>query len=354
MEIFDNVDMSRIHLTEDERKELISLERQIPFKGVAIRIRIILALDLGYSEKEVSEILLLDEDTITKWKKKFLESRYLSDWLGNGYVGYQGKLSRQQELKIEQFVSEQVITDCQKVADYIKENLGVCYTKNGVTKLLHRLGFVYKQTVIVPSKVNIKEQEGFLRGYAGLKENLGENEKILFLDGVHPTHNTHKTHCWVKRGENKQVKTNTGRKRLNIHGALDVRRLDLTAGSFPTLDAQTTIEFFDQIQAKYAHLKRIFCIVDNAGYYKNIDVTTYLKRKGCRIKLLFLPPYSPNLNFIERLWKFMHQKIIGTKFRQKFKQFEEDILYFLTHLNEYEKDLKPFIGTKLHLIQPTI
>ena len=127
----------------------------------------------------------------------------------------------------------------------------------------------------------------------------------------------------------------------------------LASGFFVTLDAQTTIQFFDQIQIKYAHLKRIFCIVDNATYYKNIEVKRYLKKRGCKIKLIFLPTYSPNLNLIERLWKYLHQKIIGTKFREKFKEFEKDILYFLNHLNEYEKDLRPFIGTKFHLIQPT-
>lgn len=355
MEISDNGGMPRVHLTEDERQELIALEKQIPFKGVANRIRIILALDLGYSIKEVSEILLLDEDTITKWKRKFLESRLLSDWLGDDYSGYQGKLNKSQELKITEFVSVEVITDCQKVVDYIKDTFGIDYTTNGVTKLLHRLDFVYKQTVIIPSKLDPVKQEQFLQGYFGLKLNLNEDEKILFLDGVHPTHNTQKTRCWVKKGINKQIKTNTGRDRLNIQGALDVsgQKLDLTSGLFPTLNAQTTMEFFDQIQAKYAslNLKHIFCVVDNATYYKNINVKTYLKKKRCKIKLIFLPSYSPNLNFIERLWKYLHQKIIGTKFREKFKQFKEDIQYFLNHIDEYP-DLKQFIGTNLRIITP--
>ena len=57
-------------MNAQERKELIKLEKQIPHKGVAIRIRIILALDLGYTAKEIAEILLLDGDTITKLDKQ--------------------------------------------------------------------------------------------------------------------------------------------------------------------------------------------------------------------------------------------------------------------------------------------
>jgi transposase len=347
--------MQQVNLTSDQRAELIKLEKLMPFKGVANRIRIILALDLGYSIKEVSEILLLDEDTITKWKKKFLDSRLLSDWLGDDYSGYQGKLNKSQELKITKFVTVEVVTDCQRIVDYIKDTFGIDYTINGVTKLLHRLGFVYKQTVIIPAKLDPIKQEQFLQGYLGLKENLNSDERILFLDGVHPTHNTQTTRCWVKKGENKLIKTNTGRDRLNIQGALDIcsENLDLTSGLFETLNAQTTIEFFDQIQAKYAHLnlKNIFCVVDNARYYKNINVKEYLNKKSCRIRLIFLPSYSPNLNFIERLWKYLHQRIIGTKFREKFKQFKADIEYFLNHLEEYP-DLKQFIGTRLRVITP--
>lgn len=337
-------------LTALERKELVKLEKTIPHKGVAIRIRIVLALDLGYSMKEVSEILLLDENTVSRWKKLYEKSKLLSDWLGSKQNGYQGKLTHDQEEIIANFVNNGVITDCQEIVNYIKDTFDISYSVDGVTKILHRLNFVYKKTVIVPGKLDPTKQKQFLKEYKDLKKNLKITEKILFLDGVHPTHNTQKLRCWIKRGVDKQIKTNTGRDRLNIQGALDVNdNLDLTSGSFKTLNAITTLEFFDQIQAKYNNLTKIYCVVDNARYYKNKDVTTYLDNKSCKIRLIFLPAYSPNLNLIERLWKYLRQKIIGTKYREKFKEFKEDINYFLNHTSEYP-DLKSFIGTKPHLI----
>lgn len=343
--------MGEVKLTGEQRAELIKLEKEIPFKGIAIRIRIILALDLRYTTKEVAEILLLDEDTITRWKSRFLESRYLSDWLGTEYKGYSGKLTTFQEEQIERFVKENVITDCKKIIAYIRDTFDIKYTTDGVTKLLHRLGFVYKQTVIVPSKADIKKQEEFLKEYEQLKQNLKGTEKILFADGVHPTHNTQSVRCWVKRGENKTIKTNSGRDRLNINGALNLEDMDVTAHVSETINAQSVMEFFDRIQIKYDKARQIFIIVDNARYYKNKDVQAYLKRPECRIRLIFLPSYSPNLNFIERLWKFLRQKIIGVKYREKFKEFEYDVMQFFDHIKEYETELRPFIGTKLHLIE---
>ena len=49
--------------------------------------------------------------------------------------------------------------------------------------------------------------------------NLKEDEVLLFLDGVHPQHNTKCSRAWIKIGEEKQIKSNSGRRRLNISGA---------------------------------------------------------------------------------------------------------------------------------------
>lgn len=82
-------------LTAQERKELLKLEKRMPHKGVAIRIRIILALDLGYTAREIAEILLVDEDTITKWKKLYEQSSKVTDWLGTKNNGWQGRLTKE-------------------------------------------------------------------------------------------------------------------------------------------------------------------------------------------------------------------------------------------------------------------
>jgi len=340
-------------LTAQERKELIKLEKQIPHKGVAIRIRIILALDLGYTAKEIAEILLLDGDTITKWDKQYEQSRYLSDWLGTENNGWQGKLTKQQEVMVDKYVKDNVITDCQQVAEYIQSTTGITYTKDGIAKLLHRLDFVYKQVIGIPGKLNEEKQMAFVKAYEELKEKKKADEVILFGDGVHPTHNLHKTKAWIKKGEEKQVRTNTGRGRLNINGVLDPETLEVTVHYSKTINAQETIKFFDELQERY-HEKNIKLIVDNATYYKNKDVKAYLACDNCHIKLIFLPPYSPNLNFIERLWKYMKKYIIGVKYREKFKQFEDDIHYFFDHIDQHDKKLRQFIGTELHLVQVTV
>lgn len=341
-------------LTARQRQELIQLEKRMPHKGVSTRIKIILALDLGYTAKEVAKLFLLDEDTITKWKNLFEQSSTITDWLGTKNNGWQGRLTTKQEALVEKYVTDAVITDCQQVVEYIRNTLGISYTIDGVSKLLHRLGFVYKQVIGIPGKLNEEKQQEFLTTYQTLKADKTEDEVILFGDGVHPTHNLHKTKAWIKKGEEKQVRTNTGRGRLNINGALNLETMRVTAHFSETINAQTTMELFDKIQLVYKDKTTIYLIVDNATYYKNKDVKTYLERQECRIKLIFLPSYSPNLNFIERLWKYLKKYIIGVKYREKFKEFEEDIHQFFDTFDQHEEKLKQFIGTELHLLKVTV
>jgi transposase len=345
--------MKTFTLLPDERKDLIRLGKQIKDVKGAIRVRVILALDAGYTIKEVADILLLDEDTVSNWKKKYQKRQFFSDWLKEYYAGYNGKLTEEQIKEIEGFVKKHTVTDSREVVKFIKERFDKAYTITGVTKLLHRLGFVYKQVVLIPGKLNEEKQAVWLQEYKSLAKDKKESEVILFGDGVHPTHNIHKTKAWIKKGEEKQIKTNTGRGRLNINGALDMKTMTVTTHFSKTINAEETMKLFDKIQLVYKDKTTIYLIVDNARYYKNKDVTAYLKQKGCRLKLIFLPPYSPNLNFIERLWKFMKKYIIGVKYREKFKEFEYDIHHFFDNFDQYGTRLRQFIGTDLHLVKLT-
>lgn len=269
-------------------------------------------------------------------------------------IGYNRKLTKEEEKEVLHFVEENVITDCRQVVDFIREYFHKIYTINGVTKLLHRMNFVYKQVVGIPGKLSEEKQLAFVKTYEELKENKKSDEVILFGDGVHPTHNLHKTKAWIKKGEEKQVRTNTGRGRLNINGAFNLEDLTVTTHFSETINAQETMKLFDKIQLEYQYKRTIYLIVDNATYYKNIGVKAYLTKSDCKIKFIFLPTYSPNLNFIERLWKYMKKYIIGVKYREKFKEFDTDIHYFFDNINLHEEKLRQFIGTELHLVKVTV
>ncbi|WP_345070858.1 transposase, partial [Hymenobacter fastidiosus] len=87
---------------------------------------------------------------------------------------------------------------------------------------------------------------------------------------------------------------------------------------------------------------------DNARYYKNKDLSTWLADQ--RLVQVFLPPYSPNLNLIERFWKFLRQKIIDTAFYRTKGQFRTAVLNFFDRLDEFGTELMSLLTLKFHII----
>jgi hypothetical protein len=138
-----------------------------------------------------------------------------------------------------------------------------------------------------------------------IEEKLAANPKksaVYYADGTHPQHNTHFSYGWIKKGQNKEIKTNTGRQRVNINGVINARNpTDVVITESTSINAQSTIALLKKLERKNPTLEHIFVVADNARYYRNRLVSDFLKTS--KIQILFLPPYSPNLNLIERLWR---------------------------------------------------
>jgi transposase len=154
--------MATFAIPPEEQTQLRALARATKDKKTADRIRIILALADGHSAKHVAELFLIDEDTVSEWRKKYQKRRLFSDWLSMATTGYTGKLSDDQLRELEAHVEAQTITDVLTIVEFIQAQYGETYTVNGATKLLHRLGFVYKQTTLVPGKLNEESQAAFM------------------------------------------------------------------------------------------------------------------------------------------------------------------------------------------------
>jgi transposase len=136
----------------------------------------------------------------------------------DNYSGYEGKLTKEEVGVVKKYVEERLLSASKEVINFIEEKFSKSYTSSGIEDLLHRLCFVYKQTVQIPSKYDPEAQKEFNERYESLKEELKEDEALVFMDGLHPQHNTKSVKAWIKKGEQKEIKSNTGRSRLNING----------------------------------------------------------------------------------------------------------------------------------------
>ena len=312
-------------LSAKERAALKAVIRQpSESHGVARRANAILLLDKGWNCAEVSEALYLDDDTVRTWLKRYraggLDELILFDWHGRP-----GHLSEAQEAELSAHLSERLYRDTGEVAGHIRSAYGVIYSHSGLIKLMHRLGFEYKRPKSLPAQADEAKQAAFIKGYEKLLGSLADDEAVYFVDAVHPEYQSRPAHGWVPKGDKVALRRTSGRKRINLHGALNLENFHCPLVQAERINAASTIALFEKLEADNPNKRWIYVIADNARYHHAVLVREWLARPACRIKLIFQPAYAPHLNAIERLWGVLHREVTHNSFYATFDLFTEAI-----------------------------
>jgi len=313
------------------------------------RIKAILMLNSGYSQNEIAEVLLLDESTIWRWFNLFKRSG-IHALLKDNHKGGSTKLTGDQIADLDSHLSDKIYKDAKEIGAYVFATYGVQYTIKGMTNLLHRMGYSYKKPKHIPGKANLEAQKAFVKEYEQLKLEKSPEDQIYFMDGVHPLHNSQPAYGWMKKDCDYTIQSNTGRQRININGAVNIESLQVFYREDETIDSQSAINLFKQIlQAQPQGLA--YVIVDNARYYKSELVSDFQKQNP-RLVILYLPPYSPNLNLIERLWRFLKKNVTYNKYYEKFAVFRFAITRFLDTIDQKEAQLRTLLTENFQIIDP--
>jgi transposase len=325
------------------------LHRACKEKKFAYKLNAILLLDKGFSCIEVADLLMLDDDTIRTYRNQYLNYGAES-LITDSNKGTSPKLTNEQIDLLNKHLEQNTYSNSKGIVAWIKENFGVLYKTSSINALLKRMNFVYKKPVLVPCKADVAKQEEFVESYKELKESMSQNDKIYWVDGVHPQHNTIANYGWIKRGQTKQLKTNNGRQRTNINGALNLETKEVFYVEDERINSQTVIALLlvllkNQIKGK------IYIILDNAKYYHSQIVMDFLKDNP-RIIFKFMPPYSPNLNIIERLWHILKKKVVYNKFYLKFADFQKAVNKFFENKNWLDDEYKNILTDKFQIIKP--
>lgn len=319
-------------LTDEERVQLRAQHKKERDKRICDRIKAVLLYDKGWSFSQIAEALLLSDDVIRHHIDEYKASKKLKPESGGSIE----KLSTEQSTQLEQHLRCHIYLYVKDIIAHVQAIYGVKYSVAGMRNWLQRHDFSYKKPSIVPGKANEQAQKAWLAEYEKLKQNLPEDETMCFMDGVHPTHNVQPAYGWIKKGERKEIRANSGRSRLNLSGVIDVLIHKVIIQEDKTLNAESTISFLRKIEEAYPTKIKIHLFCDNARYYRNKAVTEYLKTS--KIQLHFLPPYSPNLNPIERLWKWMKERLIYNTYYEHFEDFKLAILGFFSMLSTLDPE----------------
>ena len=310
-------------LSPDKRKALLLQHKAELTHKSADRIKAVLLSDGGMSNREIARVLFLNEETIARHIADYVKKSKLANASG----GSKPKLNEAQSASLISHINTKVYADASKICAYVESQYGVKYSSSGMVSWLHYNGFSYKSPARIPAKADKGKQAEFVQKYEDLKSNLPDDAVILFGDGVHPSMQTKLSHGWIATGKAKSLQTTASRTRLNLFGAIELESMAVTHAHYDTINSESMCDFLERVKLSYPK-GPIHLILDQGPY--NRSRATQEKAKLLGIEIHLLPPYSPNLNAIERLWRVMNEATRNNVYFKSSKDFKKAILSFFT------------------------
>ena len=342
--------MREFALTPEQLKELRfahSMAKHARDVRLAYRLNAVILLGNGWTLSQVSEALLLDDETLRSYVNRF-KAFGIKGLSQDKHSGSECHLNADQLRQLKEFMDQEIRLSTKEPIEFVKKVFDIDYTARGMGKLLKRLEYAYKKPKLVPCKADPEAQLTFLEDYHFITENLGAHDVLYFSDATHPTHNTMSAYGWIKKGARHEIKANSGRQRLNICGAIAVYNGDFQYQFEETVNAQSMLRLFESLEAANPLAERIYVVLDNAKYNHAKMLREYLLNS--RIKPFYLPPYSPNLNLIERLWKFLNKRVLYNRYYEKFDHMKTAVAHFCENLSAFKSELSSLLTENFEII----
>ena len=319
-------------LTDDDRDALEAIHRRN--KGEVLiwkRARAMLFLDSGRDPEFVCDALDIAPSVLTRWCRAF-SAQGLTFFSLKSYSQREGYLSIAQEEDfpntLKKHFTDHPSLNAAEIRAYILAKYGQNYSTSGVTKLMKHLGFMHKKPIALATRADEAEQRKFIERYERLLRSLLPGEIVMHLDAVHPEYQSRLAHGWFQKGQKVAIRTTSGCKRLNLHAAFNLENRDLSINKADTINAASFRKLLEKTEKYNLKASKIYLIVDNASYHRIKKLKAWINSPERRVRLIFLPPYAPHLNAIERLWGFMNEWVFHNKYYDTFEDLTDTIFEF--------------------------
>lgn len=333
-------------LSQFERGVLLSQHAVEKAGEVRDRIKVVLWYDDNWSLTKIAEALFINQTTVTKHLKEYSEGK-LSKSSGGSF----SKLNFKQSQKLIIAIKEKLYTNVMEIVLLCKKMFNIEYTRTGMTDWLIRHDFSYvKPTQILP-KIDVEKQIEHIKIYDKLKRKSEKNNEILLhVDSCHSSMNLKLSKAWIHKENKVFLIKNNAYTRVNITGALNLQNMSLITDNYKTINSDSFISFLAKLKMNYLN-KKINIVLDNGRYHKTKEVEKFCINNN--IKLYFLPPYSPNLNPIEKVWRVMNRHVKNNIVYDKPKEFQTKIVdFFGTTWDKIKYNLRKEINDNFHILCP--
>lgn len=313
--------MLTLHITPEDLEQAKVERYSHIVPKICLRMMVLCLLSLGYCRKEVAKQTGISTKSVRRYIKMYTDSGLD----GIRQLRYRGPVSQAEAYRssLESSFLDRPVCSANEAAARIEELTGVKLSPGRALAFMKRIGMKCLKMGHIPAKADGERQRSF---YAQTLKPLMEQAKagtchLFFMDAVHFTLSPFV--CMVCCFARVFLKAAAGRNRINVLGAISSTTHHLeTVINTTYITATEVVELLKALSQKYGALP-IHVVLDNARY-QHCDFVKE-QAKILNIHLVFLPPYSPNLNIIERLWKFLREKIIYGKYYPDAKVFHQAV-----------------------------
>lgn len=292
-----------------------------PHPRVRQRMEAVYLKALGLPHQEIGRIVRISQTTLREYFQMYQEGG-IEALKELNFHQPQSELDDHQDALRQEFDQRPPATIGEAV-DRIEKLTGLRRSPTQVAEFLKKLGLKRRKVAAVPAKADPDKQQEFLdeKLTPRLVEAQANKRHLFFVDAAHFVLQPFLGFLWsfVRL----VIKAPSGRQRFNVLGALHATTHQLvTITNTSYINGQSVAALLYQLAASFTDLP-ITLVLDNARYQH----CRFIKSLAAElhIELLFLPPYSPNLNLIERLWKFVKKQCLYSRYYEKFADFKQAI-----------------------------
>ena len=336
--------MLQLNLSDAEIQVLNYERFHYPCPIVQKRIHAVyMKATVGLSDTMIGQLTGLHRHFVRHWLQAYQGGGFESLCQFN-YGTNKSELENHSDNILKSFTERPPMSACEAKAR-IEEMTGISRSPSQVRAFMRRHGLHYIKTGHIPAKADAEKQQQWVKSILepAIEEAQNGECHLLFMDAAHFILQPFICALWcVTR---LFIKASPGRNRINVLGVVNaITKEVLTLSNTTYISAETIVAFLKQLKEHYGDLP-LKIVLDNARYQHCKFVEN--AANALNITLLFLPSYSPNLNIIERLWKFTKKTILYAKYYDSPVKFHQVITGFFQTVNQkYNTDLKNLLTLK--------
>jgi len=326
----------RVELTRTERDLLRDYFKTSSLKLVRLKAQAVLMKDQGLKTKDISGLLFKDARTIQRWLQGFSVRRMASIFSGHEHNENASKLSRKQKREISETLNKppsayslpKAFWDVPSIKKYVRAEFGTVYeSRQSYYFLLKFSNLSFK----LPDKFDFRRNEHLISQRmkqirAEIKDYLENKEWEVFTsDETRIQLEAITKRAWLKKGKKTIVKVQRSNEHQNYLGLLNQKSYHCHLYELSWQNQEEIIKALAKFLRHYGR-KRICIVWDNARFHKGKLIRATLKKGRLleRVHLINFPPYAPDKNPTEHVWKETKQKISN----RQFANFNETKLAF--------------------------